>query len=194
MNGFAFVPPRTYMMPIPFGAWNLWPDIESMSTGTFFTSTGSLPATCTASVWRIAPCSRQIWAISSIGKTTPVSLFAHITETSFGPLEASSRRSASRSRLPRPSTPSSTVSWPSAFNRRTGWSTAGCSTAVVITLSSRPNQSAAPRIAALSDSVAQPVKTTSSGSALRNRATSSRARETNRATLPPKACIELGLP
>ena len=58
------------------------PDIESMSTGTFFTSTGIFPATCTASVWRIAPCALQISAIFSIGKRTPVSLLAHMTETS----------------------------------------------------------------------------------------------------------------
>ena len=30
-------------------------DIESMSTGIFLTSTGALPAICTASVWRTAP-------------------------------------------------------------------------------------------------------------------------------------------
>ena len=49
-------------------------------------------------------------------------------------------------------------------------------------------------MAVLSDSVAQEVKTISSGSAFMNLATSSRARATNFATSPPNACMELGLP
>ena len=185
-------------MPIPFGAWNLWPDIASMSTGTLLTSTGILPATCTASVWKIAPRSLQTSAIFSTGKTVPVSLFAHIVETRTGRFaafaESISAASWSRSICPTPLTGSSSVSKPSALSRRTGWRTAGCSTAVVITFRSLPNQSAVPRIAELSDSVAQEVKITSSGEQLRNAATSSLDRSTNFATCPPKACIELGLP
>ena len=57
-----------------------------------------------------------------------------------------------------------------------------------------PNQSATPRIAVLSDSVAHEVKNTSSGSQLKKAATCSRARCTCFATCPPKACMEDGLP
>ena len=169
--------------------------MDSMSTGTAWTSIFAFPAACTASVWRTAPYSLHISAIFAIGKSVPVSLFAHIAETSFGPFaEASSARSWSRSICPTPFTGSSTVSCPCALSLLTGWRTAGCSTAVVMTLRSLPNQSAVPRIAALSDSVAHEVKMISSGEQFTKRATSSRARSTYLATRPPNACIELGLP
>ena len=71
---------------------------------------------------------------------------------------------------------------------------AGCSTAVVITFRSLPYQSAVPRSAVLSLSVAQEVKSTSSGSQFRNAATCSRAFVTYAATCPPNACMEDGLP
>ena len=83
-----------------------------MSTGVRFMSSGAFPATCTASVWTTAPHSLAISAISRIGNTVPVSLFAHMAETSarFAPFSSARRRS--RSICPTPSTGSSTTSWP----------------------------------------------------------------------------------
>ena len=129
-----------------------------MSTGTFRTSIGILPATCTASVCIVAPNSLAISATSRMGKTTPVSLFAHMTETRAFFVPASAARSAPRSIWPTASTGSSTSSCPRALRRRAGWRTAGCSTAVVTTFIDGPYQSAEPRIAVLSLSVAQEVK------------------------------------
>ena len=71
---------------------------------------------------------------------------------------ASAARSAPRSIWPTASTGSSTSSCPRALRRRAGWRTAGCSTAVVTTFIDGPYQSAEPRIAVLSLSVAQEVK------------------------------------
>ncbi len=42
---------------------------------------GILPTACTASVWNITPAAFANAAISSTGKIVPVSLLAHITET-----------------------------------------------------------------------------------------------------------------
>ena len=124
----------------------------------------------------------------------PVSLLAHMTETRAFFVPFSSARSWSRSNWPTWLTGSSTTVWPSAFSRRAGWSTAGCSTVVVTIFMPVPNQSAAPRMAVLSDSVAHEVKRTSSGWQLKKAATCSRAFSTCLATCPPKACIDDGLP
>ena len=44
-----------------------------------------LPTACVASVWKTAPAAFASSAHSRIGKSTPVSLFAHMSVTSFGP-------------------------------------------------------------------------------------------------------------
>ena len=67
---------------------------------------GTLPPACTASVWTVTPRRRHISAISLIGKSTPGSLFAHITDTmAVSSLRLASSRS--RSSIPAPSTGSS---------------------------------------------------------------------------------------
>ncbi len=60
-----------------------------------FTSTGSLPKLCTASVWKRALCSWQICAISSRGCMVPISLFPWTTDTRVtSSLNVSSKLSA----------------------------------------------------------------------------------------------------
>ena len=81
MHGVNRVPLRTYSTPTPFGACSLCPLSESMSTAVRLRSSGSLPTDWTASVWKRMPRSRHISAMRSIGKRTPVSLFACMTVT-----------------------------------------------------------------------------------------------------------------
>ena len=52
---------------MPLGAWSLWPESDSMSTPSDFTSTGMCPTACTASVWNSAPRAFAIFASSAIG-------------------------------------------------------------------------------------------------------------------------------
>ena len=105
---------------MPFGAWNLCPEIDSRSTGTFWTSIGIFPATWTASVCIVAPASFAISAICWIGNTVPVSLFAHMVETSAFLVSFSSLRSWSRLICPMLLTGSSISVKPWAFKRRDG--------------------------------------------------------------------------
>ena len=57
-----------------------------MSNGTAEASiSATLPTACVASVWKTAPAAFASSAPSRIGKSTPVSLFAHMSVTSFGP-------------------------------------------------------------------------------------------------------------
>ena len=64
-------------------------------------SRATLPAACTASQTRIPPFSWTRRAISAIGCSTPVSLFANCTATSAGPEEAA-REASSASRVKSP--------------------------------------------------------------------------------------------
>ena len=63
------------------GACSLCPDSDSMSMAVVFRLIGTLPTDCTASVWNRAPWPWASSAISSTGNSVPVSLLAHITET-----------------------------------------------------------------------------------------------------------------
>ena len=56
-----------YSTPTPFGAWNLCPDMDSMSIFIASTSMGMCPAACTASVWKGTPCARHSAPISVMG-------------------------------------------------------------------------------------------------------------------------------
>ena len=66
---------------MPLGACSLCADSERKSTSSSRTSIFSLPGVCTASVWNSTPLRWQIAATSRTGNRTPVSLFAHITDT-----------------------------------------------------------------------------------------------------------------
>jgi len=55
-------------------------EIDARSTLSAFTSKGTLPTPCTASVWKRTPRRRQIEPISRMGWTTPISLFASMME------------------------------------------------------------------------------------------------------------------
>ena len=61
------VPRRIQSAPAPFGPLNLWAETVSRSTPSARTSTGILPADCTASVCIRAPCSWAMAARSAIG-------------------------------------------------------------------------------------------------------------------------------
>ena len=64
-----------------------------MSNGASEASTpATLPTACVASVWKTAPAAFASSAHSRMGKRTPVSLFAHMSVTSFGPGSASAAR------------------------------------------------------------------------------------------------------
>ena len=76
------MPFLTYKAPTPLGAWNLWPERESISTPRALTSTGMWPTAWTASVWNQAPWAWAIAASSAMGCTVPISLFASMMETS----------------------------------------------------------------------------------------------------------------
>ena len=54
-NGSSRTPRRIHSAPMPFGPPNLCAEIVSRSTPSARTSTGILPAVCTASVWKSAP-------------------------------------------------------------------------------------------------------------------------------------------
>ena len=52
-----------------------------MSTSSAFTSMGTCPTACTASVWNSAPCALAILHSSAMGSMVPISLLAYMMET-----------------------------------------------------------------------------------------------------------------
>ena len=84
---------RQYRAPTPLGAWNLWPEMDSISMFIFSTSMGMWPAACTASVWKGMPFSRHRAPISVMGCTVPISLLANMMVTR----QVSSRMAAATS-------------------------------------------------------------------------------------------------
>mmetsp|Transcript_19005 Transcript_19005/g.54306 ORF Transcript_19005/g.54306 Transcript_19005/m.54306 type:complete len:201 (-) Transcript_19005:688-1290(-) len=72
---------RTYNAPIPFGPYNLCPEIDTRSHPISFTSKGNFPTICAASVWKKALASFAIWPISFKGCSVPISLLTAITLT-----------------------------------------------------------------------------------------------------------------
>jgi hypothetical protein len=145
-----------------------------MSIWVSFREMGSLPTACTASVWKIAPLALASLAISSTGKTTPVSLLAHMTLT----MAVSSRMASAawlKSRLPWRSTGRKVTSKPRPARFWQKLSTAGCSTRVVTMWRLLGKQRRALMRAVLSLSVPQEVKMISSGEAPSRSATWARA-------------------
>ena len=78
---FSLIPLRQYMAPTPLGAWNLWPERESMSMLSRTTSTLTWPTAWTASVWKRMPRSRHSAPISRMGWRVPISLLAYMMVT-----------------------------------------------------------------------------------------------------------------
>src|ERR1039458_9561386 len=72
---------RTYKAPTPLGPYILWPEIHIIPMFCLFTSVGTLPTACVASVWKITPRSRQSLPSSVTGCSTPISLLAAIIVT-----------------------------------------------------------------------------------------------------------------
>ena len=77
---------------MPLGAWNLWPDRDSMSICWAFTSMATWPMACTASVWNSTPLAFATAASAGMGSTVPISLLAYMMVTSVvsGRMAASS--------------------------------------------------------------------------------------------------------
>ena len=98
------------------------------------------------------------------------------------------------SRRPSPSTPTRTTRKPRSSSALQGWSTAGCSTALVMTVVAGPSASATPKIALLSLSLPQLVKTISPGSQRRSAATFARAASMSAWTRPPNSYMLEALP
>src|SRR4029450_4235593 len=124
-----------------------------------------------------SPFSRHISAIFSTGNNTPVSLFAHIIETSVvsGRIAASN---SPRSTLPCRSTPRNVTSHARFVRSWHGRRTALCSTALVTTCLPRGSNLSAELITALFDSVPPLVKTISDGSHPSNLASRPRRKST----------------
>ena len=162
---------RTYNAPTPFGPYNLCALNEARSTSRAATSRGTWPAACTASVWNQTPRARHAWARSATGCSTPISLFAVITEASTvsGRNAAANRATSTR---PSRSTGTRVTAQPSRSRLAHTSSTALCS---VVTVTRCPpclrRAATAPRMASMLASVAPLVKTISWARALMSCAT-----------------------
>ncbi len=152
-----------YKAPIPFGPYSLWEEIDSKSTPNSWTSMGTFPTACTASVWNTTPCSWQSFVISPIGWIVPTSLFPNIIETILVFSEMLFL-SSERLIIPKLSTGRNTTSKPSWDSFLHGSKIASCSIEEVIIL---PEEClvAIPRNAVLFDSVPPEVRKISEGSA-----------------------------
>ena len=165
-----------YKAPIPLGPYILWLDILIMSIPKSFTSMFIFANAWTASVWNSTLCFFAISAISLIGSTVPISLFANIivikTVVSFIAFSSSSRLI-----LPSSSTSRYVTSNPCLFSRYSHvWRTAWCSIFdVIIWFPFSFNFKAAPSIAQLSLSEPPAVKYISEASAFIKLATCSLA-------------------
>ena len=177
------VPRRRKSAPTPFGPRNLCAEIESRSTPSAPTSSGSWPGACTASVCSgtsrpiSAARSRSAAATAATGCTVPTSLLASITLTSTVRSSTAAATAAGSTR-PSPSTPTRTMSKPKRSRNSSVCSTAWCSTAVETMRSPTPASccaKATPFRARLIDSVPPLVKTTSPGRQPSTAATRSRA-------------------
>ena len=121
-----------------------------------------------------------------MGKSTPVSLFAHITVTS-AVSERMDFSSSARSICPCSSTPSQVISCPRFASVSQCFSVAECSTRVVTMCCRSRSMSSAEWIAAFVDSVPQLVNKISDGSHPSSPATRSRACSSALPTCLPKA-------
>ncbi len=169
-------------------------------------SVGILPTHCVASVWNRTPASRHMRAAAGASSSAPVSLLAHISDTSaISPARALSiDSSAPRSAAPSACGSQCTAQSPRDSSSVTHSRTALCSSRVVTTSGCTAGAPAAadravhasidPRIAWLQDSVPPEVKTTSRGVQPTSEATDSRASSTAcRAAMPTWWMLE-GLP
>ena len=187
---------RTNSAPVPCGAYILWPEMLRRSQPSAATSSASLPAACTASVWNSAPAACALSASSRTGWIAPVSLLASITLTSFVPssgavLGRSAASSAATSTMPSGVQGRKVTSTPRCASSSAACSTAWCSMLLVIRWSpgaSRPNS------AILSLSVPPEVKTISAARQFSNPATDARARSTAARARWPCWWMELALP
>src|ERR1017187_2241578 len=121
--GCSKVPLRTNSAPAPCGPCILWPVTVSRSQPICFTSSGTLPAACTASVWKYTSASLAILPISLTGCSTPVSLFARIMLMSLV-AGRNARRTSSGSTSARPSTGKEVTTQPISSSRLLAASTA----------------------------------------------------------------------
>ncbi len=178
--------------PMPFGPPSLCAaSVTVTSPGSRPISTRTPEGACTASRCSGTPRSAQMAATASTGWTTPVTLFAHITQASASPGRTRSAK-APRSSTPSASTGAQTTSHPRAARARTGSRTAGCSMALATTRPARP--AVRPWIAMLSDSEPPPVKTTSCGATPSTPATRARASERPARAARPAQCGSEALP
>ena len=80
-NGMTRAPRRMYCKPTPLGPYSLCAPTDNRSIVERDKSKSSLPNAHTQSQWYSTPCARHSAPSSSYGCTTPVSLFAPITDT-----------------------------------------------------------------------------------------------------------------
>jgi hypothetical protein len=131
--------------------------------------------------------------ISSIGWSTPVSLFECITETSAVSASTAPATSPAINR-PEPSTRARVTRQPRRSSHAQGSAVAGCSIVDVITCRRSGRASTTPRIARLFASVPPEVNKISSASAPIAAATLARASSTAARARRPHACALDGLP
>jgi len=186
-RGSTDVAPRTKRAPTPFGPPNLCADTATRSKSAVAAARSSHWRPCTPSVCSTAPGarSRTTAATSASGEIVPTSLLTAMTETTR---TDSSSASASASRSTAPAASTGTTRPPRCS---TDCSTAWCSAAGQ--RATPPWRRTVPRMARLSASVPQPVKTTSPGEPPRASATMSRASSSPRRASRDAACEPLGL-
>ena len=179
-------PRRAYIIPTPFGPWNLCADIDKRSMFICFTSIGNIPAACTASQWNSTPSERHMLPISATGWIVPSSLFASITDTSAVSGRIAAATSSARTR-PLLSALTYVTSKPSRSRALALFKTAWCSIlSVTICFFPLPaSRCAVPFIAQLSLSVPPEVKYISAGSAFMPFAKTPRAFSTALCALRP---------
>ena len=154
--------------PMPNGPWNLCAATVMPDTPKARKSSGSLPATCTASVCRGRPAARQTAANSAIGCSTPVSWLPSATLTRRGgpgrsagtvPICSSSPANCSTRTTPSEVRPNVSSRHPCSSRCSAGSITLGCSPSEMMICRGWPAPAAAvPRMARLLASVPPLVK------------------------------------
>ena len=181
---------------MPLGAWILCPETEMRSAPRLFAVKGSFMKPWTASQWRSAwePAFLSARETPAMSVTAPVSLLTSMSETSFVS-GRSAPRTAETGTAPVSSGASRVTSQPRRSSSSRARRTASCSAWELMTWPPLAEAARAPeRMAQLSASEPQEVKTTSPGLQPRQSASSRRAESRSFFASRPRAWVELGLP
>ena len=181
--------------PTPPGPHILWLLNETRSAPTCSMLNGSRPTICVASQWNNAPIAQARSDISAIGFSTPVSLFAAMTDTSTTSESMIASRASRSTNPPFVTGMMSNLASPCSSSHRAVSRTEACSTAEIRILD-RPTRApcTAPCNAKLLASVAPAVNKTFEGRPPTKAATCSRASSTAAFWRRPKRCTDDAFP